>query len=241
MKKKVNILLLLATLTFSYSASASYPVHSLTAPQEEKSVSNFKGIAAGGPINVKVTMGDKEAIRFEGDKDAIADLVSEVTEGILTIKPKTKWNDWSRRYSRPNVTVYITAKRVTSLTMSGSGSMEVYNTINGPELVTTLSGSGNVKAIANVGKFTGVLSGSGTLDIKGKSNDSSLTISGSGNFQGKGFSVNTVSVQISGSADVYIKANTKIDAVISGSGSISYSGDAMVRKTIIGSGSINKI
>jgi len=234
------MLLLLALLTFSFNANAHFTKRTAPVLQEERTVGSFKGIAAGGPLNVKVTLGNSESIRFEGDKDAIAELVTEVNSGILTIKPKTKWNDWSRRYNKPNVTVYINAKRLSSLTMSGSGNMEVSNTINGSELVTTLSGSGSIKASANVRSFSGVLSGSGNINLAGKSDDATLTISGSGSFRGKSFSVNKAEVQISGSADAYIRASQNIDAVISGSGSIIYSGDAAVKKTIIGSGSVSK-
>lgn len=237
--KKLNLLMLFTALTFSFSASASSL--KTTAPQEERTIGNFKGVAAGGPLNVKITMGDKESLRLEGDQDAIADLITEVKSGILTIRPKTKWNDWSRKYNRANVTVYITARRLSSLTMSGSGSMEVSNNISGTELVTTLSGSGSIKATANINSFTSVISGSGTVNLTGKSDDANLTLSGSGNFRGKTFSVDKVSVQISGSADVYIKAASKIEAVISGSGNIYYSGGAVVKRTVIGSGNVTKI
>ena len=240
--KKLNILILLAFLTISYTASASSEITiSTTGRQEERAIGSFKGIASGGPLNVRVTIGNKEAIRFEGDADAIADLTAVVIDGVLTIKPKTKWNDWSRKYKRPNITVFITAKKVISLTMSGSGNMEVSNGISSSELVATLSGSGSIKAIANVKTFTGVISGSGNLSITGKANNSNLTLSGSGQFNGKGFSVNDLSVQISGSADVFVAAGESIEAVISGSGNVYYTGSPKVTKTTIGSGRVRKL
>lgn len=240
--KKLNILILLTLLTINYKASASSEITiSTTGRQEEKTIGSFKGIASGGPLNVKVTLGNKESIRFEGDADAIAELTTVVVDGILTIKPKTKWNDWSRKYKRHNVTAFITAKKVTSLTMSGSGNIEVSNGINSSELVATLSGSGSIKAISNVKTFTGVISGSGNLNITGKADNSNLTLSGSGQFNGKGFSVNDLSVQISGSADVYIGASQSIEAVISGSGNVYYTGSPKISKTTIGSGRVRKI
>jgi PBP1b-binding outer membrane lipoprotein LpoB len=237
--KRLHTPLILAFLLFACTVSASSHKNIDVAVQE-KTVSNFKGIAAGGPLNIKVTLGNTESIRFEGDQDAIAELVTEVLNGILTIKPKTKWNDWSRRHRDAEITVFINAKRLSSLTMSGSGNLEAINTISGADLVATLSGSGSIKAAANVKSFTGVLSGSGNINLSGKSDDSNLTISGSGSFKGKSFAAAKVSVQISGSADVYVKATQSLDAVISGSGSVIYSGDAQVKKTIIGSGRVSK-
>jgi len=239
--KKLNSLLLLAFLAFSYNANATGPIKiAKSFHEEERPIGSFKGVATGGPLTVKITMGNKESLRLEGDQEAIANLTTEVNAGILTIKPKTKWNDWSRRYNRAQVTVYITAKKISSLTMSGSGNIEVENTINSPELVATLSGSGGITASANVKTFTGTISGSGSIKLSGKADDSNLTLSGSGGFKGKDFAVNDLSAQISGSANVYITVNKTIEAVISGSGNIRYSGNATVKKTVIGSGSIRK-
>lgn len=243
--KKLTTLLILALLVSNYSANAKNCCEitiSRTAPQqEERTTGSFKGIASGSSLKIKVTLGSKESIRFEGDADAIADLITEVKDGILIIRPKTKWNDWSRRHRDADITVYISAKRLTSLTMSGSGSLEVLNPINSSELITTLTGSGSISATANVKSLTGVISGSGSLDLKGKSNEANLTLSGSGQFKGKSFSVNDLSVQISGSASVYITANEKIDAVISGSGNVYYSGNATIEKTTSGSGRVRKM
>jgi hypothetical protein len=232
--KKLNTFLLFVIFTFSLNTVIAHATSKTTAFQDERTIGNFKGVATGGPITIKITMGNKESVRLEGDQEAIADLITEVNDGILTIKPKTKWNDWSRTYNRANVTVYITAKRLTSLTMSGSGNMEVTNTINGAELATTLSGSGSIKAAA-------MISGSGAVTLAGRSDDANLTLSGSGTFRGKTFSVNKASIQISGSANVYITVASKIEAVISGSGNIYYSGNATVKKTIIGSGNVTKM
>ncbi|RAJ33304.1 head GIN domain-containing protein [Pedobacter cryoconitis] len=239
--KKINSLLLLLLLTISTHLNAASPIRiNKSFGEEERSVGSFRGVATGGPLTVKITMGNKESLRLEGDQEAISELTTEVISGILTIKPKTKWNIWSRKYNSAHITVYITAKKISSLTMSGSGNMEVENAINSSELVTTLSGSGGITATANVKSFTGTISGSGSIKLSGKADNSNLTLSGSGGFKGRDFAVNDLSAQISGSANIYITVNKNIEAVISGSGSIRYSGNAAVKKTVIGSGSIRK-
>ncbi|MCX2485421.1 head GIN domain-containing protein [Pedobacter sp. MR2016-24] len=241
--KKLNTLLLLAFLSFFAKAgSASSPIDMHQSfLQDERQIGAFKGIAAGGPLNIQVTIGNKESVRLEGDEEAIADLITEIKDGILIIRPKTKWNDWSRRYRNVKVTAYISARRLNSLTMSGSGSMEILDPINSSELVTTLSGSGSIKAAANLKSFTGVISGSGSLNLKGKANNSNITLSGSGSFMGKSFSVNDLSAQISGSASIFINAQSSIEAVISGSGNILYTGDPKIKKTVLGSGRVSKL
>lgn len=241
--KTLTTLLLLAFITIFTNAGAKPRaiIISNSFKQDERSIGSFRGIAAGGTLNIQVTIGNKESLRLEGDEQAIADLITEIKDGILIIRPKTKWNDWSRKYRDAKITAYITAKKLSSLTMSGSGNMEILSPVNSTELVATLSGSGRIKAAVKLKSFTGVISGSGSLNLKGTADQSNLTLSGSGNFSGKDFSVADLSAQISGSASVYINAEKSIEAVISGSGNILYTGDPKIQKTIIGSGRIKKI
>ena len=237
--KKLNIFILLALLTLTINSNASTKP-AMNRAEDERPVSNFKGIAAGGSLDVKITIGNTESLRLEGDKDAIADITTEVIDGILTIKHKTKWNDWARKYGRTKITVYITAKKISSLVMSGSGNMNVENTINSSELSATLSGSGSLTATANVKSLVSTISGSGNVNLSGKTDKLNITISGSGNFRGKDLAANQAAVQVSGSADVKVNVINTLEAVISGSGSVSYTGNPTVKKTIIGSGSVSR-
>ena len=208
--------------------------------KEDRVVKNFNGVAAGGPINVVITLGNTESLKFEGDAEAIATLITEVRGNILIIRPENSWTSWAKKYENKKITAYVTAKTVKSLTMSGSGSMIVNSKINHNDLTVTLSGSGYITANADVNNLTGTLSGSGNLKISGNANTASLTISGSGSF-GKGFEVEKLEAVISGSGNITIDASKNIDAVISGSGSINYSGNPIIEKTIVGSGRVTKI
>lgn len=208
--------------------------------KEDRTVKDFNGVAAGGPINVVITLGNTEALRLEGDADAIATLVSEVKGNILIIRPQNSWTSWAKKYENKKITAYVTAKSIKSLTMSGNGAMTVSGKINEPNLATTLSGSGNITANATVNNFTGVLSGSGKLNIAGSADNATLTISGSGSF-GKGFSVDKLTAVLSGSGSITINATQSIDAVVSGSGNINYSGNPSIEKRVSGSGRLRKI
>lgn len=208
---------------------------------DERNVKNFNGVAAGGPIRVVITLGNSEGLRFEGDADAIATLVTEVKGNILIIRPEISWSSWSRKYENKKITAYVSAKTITSLVMSGSGSMSVDGKIKESNLAVTLSGSGSINADAEVSDFTGVISGSGSLNIGGSSKATSITISGSGSFGKRGFSTGRLSSVISGSGNITINANESIDAVISGSGSVNYSGNPRVEKSTSGSGRVRKI
>ncbi len=220
---------------------ADQPIVVKLGKQDEREVKNFNGVAAGGPINVVITLGNSEGLRFEGDADAIATLVTEVKGSILIIRPQNSWTSWERKYQNKKITAYVSAKTIKSLTMSGNGSMSVNGKIKTTELATTLSGSGSISANADVNSYAGVISGSGNLNISGSAKDASIVVSGSGSFTKKGFSVNSLSSVVSGSGTVNVNAEDNIEAVISGSGSINYSGNAKVDKRVTGSGRVRKI
>lgn len=240
--KKISSILILAFLALGTASQASDLTNKSTYySNQQRQVSNFTGIEIGGSINAKVKLGNTESLRLEGDQEAINNLITEVKNGVLTIKPKTKWNDWFKKFKNAKITAYITAKKITSLGLGGSGSIDVEGTINSSSLSVAVSGSGNIKASASVTNFEGAISGSGGLSINGKARESEISISGSGTFSGKSFSVETVSAHVSGSGNVYIDVQKSIEAAISGSGNISYSGNPTIQKSVSGSGGVRKI
>ena len=243
MKKLYPLLCVALWSTTTVLAHAGEPIiiSKTIRVQEDRVVKDFKGLAAGGPIDVVVKMGSTESVRFEGDADAIATLVTEVKSGILIIRPKTSWTSWAKKYENSKITAYVTAKELNSLTMSGDGSIRVTGQIDGGEFATTLSGSGSITANVDATQLTSVISGSGTIDIKGRADKADVTLSGSGRFAGKGFAVESLSTKISGSGIVNVQAQSKIKALIVGSGQVLYTGSAVVDKKVIGSGGVSKI
>ncbi|MFA4869860.1 MAG: head GIN domain-containing protein [Pedobacter sp.] len=240
MKSLFSLLLVAATFTQINSSSAISPIsiNSLKSNFDEREVKNFNGIIAGGPIQVIVKFGATESLRFEGDKEAISTLVTEVKGDKLVIRPKTSWVSWARKYENKKIIAYVTAKQLSSLTMSGDGSITVSGTITAAEFATTLSGSGTIKANVEADKITAVVSGSGTANITGKTETASVTLSGPGSFGSKALTVDQLSARISGKGSISVKTDGKIKAVISGSGHVYYTGNPDIEKTVLGSGGV---
>ena len=243
MKKIFAILLASLTLSFSISAIAKdqISINSIKNNSDEREVKNFNGVAAAGPINVIVTLGNSESCRLEGDADALASIVTEVKGRVLVIRPQTSITSWTRKYEGKKITAYVSARELASLTVSGDGSLTVNGKISTGSLTTTVSGSGSIKAAADVDNYSGVISGSGSINITGGADHAKVVISSSGTFSGKSFSTKTLTSTISGSGTVNIAVSDSIRAVISGSGNVNYSGNPTVDKTVIGSGGVRKI
>lgn len=247
-KKYISIGLMMAVAVASASnVQSELPVNISNAKTKAKiketEVKNFNSVAAGGPLQVIVTLGNTEGIKFEGDEEAISTLVTEVKGSALIIRPKMSWTSWAHKYKDKKIVAYVNAKNISSLTMSGDGSITVKGTINNNSLTTTLSGSGAITAVVNVQDYTAVISGSGKLNITGEADEVSTTISGSGVLSKKGaLKVGSLSATISGSGSAYVHTNGEISAFVSGSGKVYYTGNADVsEKKLLGSGGVKKL
>ena len=247
-KKYISFSLMLAVMVVTANpAQSELPVNISVAKVKSQTtdvdVRNFNAVAAGGPLQVIVTLGNKEGVRFEGDEEAISTLVTEVKGSALIIRPKMSWTSWAHKYKDKKIIAHVSAKTIKSLTMSGDGSITVKGTISENSLVTTLSGSGSITANVNVGELTGVVSGSGKLNISGEADEASATISGSGVLAKKGaLKVGSLSAKISGSGSAYVHTNGEISALISGSGKVYYTGNADIsERKFLGSGGIKKL
>lgn len=240
MKSLFSILLVASSFSQINTVSAISPIsiNMLKSNFDEREVKDFNGIIAGGPIQVIVKFGTKESLRFEGDKEAISTLVTEVKGDKLIIRPKTSWVSWARKYENKKIIAYVTAKQLSSLSMSGDGSITVSGTITAEEFATTLSGSGFIKANVEAEKITAVVSGSGTANISGQADVASVTLSGPGSFGSKTLVIDQLSARISGKGSINIKTDGKIKAFISGSGHVYYSGNPEIEKTVLGTGGV---
>ncbi|MBB2149734.1 DUF2807 domain-containing protein [Pedobacter sp. LMG 31462] len=241
--KKLSLLFTIALLSLGLGSQAKNPIRISASHllKEDRQVSNFNGIAIGGSLKVYVKLGNTESLRLEGDQEAIDELTSEVKDGTLTIRPKrSQWKEWFKKFNNSKVTAYITAKKLTSLAVSGSGNIEVEQAISADAFSTAISGSGNIKATVNCQSFQSSISGSGVLNISGKAKTATVAISGSGNFNGRALSADHVEAHVSGSGSIYIGAKESLTAAISGSGNINYAGNPTIKKALAGSGKLRK-
>ncbi|RKR85582.1 putative autotransporter adhesin-like protein [Mucilaginibacter gracilis] len=211
------------------------------AGNQTRSVSGFSSIASSGAFNIHVKIDGTETLKITAPDDIINEIETIVENGTLKIKNKNEhfWN--SDNYKNQKVDVYITAKSLSTLINSGSGSIKVDGTIGTSKFRAVLSGSGSISTGVKADDVSAVISGSGSINLNGKTNSASLVITGSGSMNGKNLNTQTSSIVISGSGDVYISADKQLSSRIVGSGSVQYSGNATVNSTKIGSGSVTQV
>lgn len=240
-----NYLVLLAFLIVSTQLDASSTLITVVkskkiAADDTRNVSGFTGISSSGSYNVIITMGNTENLRLEGDAEQIAEIETVVESGILKIRNKSKNGSWNRKWNG-KVNIYVTAKSLKSIVLSGSGDINVKGVVKSTDLSTTLSGSGNISLTLDATNYSAIISGSGEIKASGKTDNARINVNGSGDFEGDGLRTNVTSAKVSGSGNIAVNAEKALDAAMSGSGNIRYSGSADVKSSKSGSGRITKL
>ncbi|HWL00651.1 MAG TPA: head GIN domain-containing protein [Parapedobacter sp.] len=236
MNSKLSSLGWLVLLLPFFCVSLAHAALSATFADEVRDVSGFHAIANSGNIVVEVRLGNRESLRLEGDDAAIRQIETVVQGGTLKIrfKRQAQQTNWGK------VTAYVSAKQLDELQQSGSGSISVLDPIVGKELQVSLSGSGKIAFETDMDVCNASISGSGRITANGRAAQFNASISGSGRFDGGDLKTQAANLKVSGSGNMGIHVDRKLDASISGSGNITYSGDARTNARTSGSGKVRK-
>lgn len=206
---------------------------------QDRKLSGFHAVASTGSFDVVLKQGSSESVKVEADAEVINEIITEVRNGTLTIRSKNTRN-WSNLWNNRKITIYVIAKDLNSVVLSGSGNLKMENQFNTNKLELRLSGSGDFKGSVNVKNLEASISGSGDFSISGKADESTISISGSGDYRGGDLMTKSTAIRVSGSGDASIYASERVDASVSGSGDVRYSGHPKsVSKVAHGSGDIS--
>jgi len=207
---------------------------------EDRHLSGFNALDVGGPFDVKLTQGQTESVKVEAPEDVIGKVTTEVVNG--TLKVYNKHNEmfhFGDLFHHKKILVYVTAKNINSIVVSGSGDVKFTEGIHGDKMNLHVSGSGDLDGAVEVKNLETSISGSGDVRLSGHAETSAVRVSGSGDYSARGLITSNTDVHVSGSGDAKIYASNKVDASVSGSGDISYSGHPKnVYKSKSGSGDI---
>lgn len=214
----------------------------------------FNSLKLQGPFNVFITIGATEQVKIDAPAEVLNDIIAEVNHGELNIHNKHEnwfknagraWysdKNWWNRDNHPRVSVYITAKSLEAISVSGSGKVIVNDAVTAKYFDLTLHGSGKIETKVNTTSLHTVMSGSGVITVSGNAGSSSVRISGSGKFSGRDLVTENSTVHISGSGHADVNASDKVSASVSGSARVSYAGNPKsISTSKSGSGAISRM
>jgi len=248
MKSLTKVLLVAALVTgaghtFAYTHATAKEKTSSTV--QDRHLSGFNAVEASGSFDIYIVQGATESVKVEAPSDMIDHIVTEVQDGVLKIHDKhgSSWN-WGGNWwggSHKKIAVYVSAKELNAIGITGSGDVYFKDGIRANSLKIRVTGSGDVLGRVEVKTLEAVISGSGDMKIYGHAQNSMVSVSGSGDLSAKGLTTENTTVRVSGSGDASINASNSIQANVSGSGDISYTGSAKnVSSQKSGSGDISR-
>jgi len=233
MKTLTRVIFATITIAFLNTAKA--------ADIEDRHLSGFNAINLSASFDVYISQGQTESVRVEAAHDEQDRIVTEVRGGVLNISGK-EHGGWHLDWGNKKRVVYVVAKDINNISISGSGDVYFKGGINTDAMRIKVTGSGDVNGRLNAKTLEVKVSGSGDIRLSGQAEVSNVHVSGSGDFLGRDLITSETTVRVSGSGDATVNAGKKIDAGVAGSGDIRFIGGARQVSTIkSGSGDIRRI
>lgn len=234
--RKLSVLSIISVMCLFLSSTNA---NVKTLETEDRSVRNFHAITSGGSFNVFVKIGKTESLKIEAISEDLQRIETIVQNGMLKIKYKRDYNNWSNTLGKVNI--YITAVKLDGMILSGSGSMELEGMMTSASADFKLSGSGKIKATVDTQSVGVTMSGPGSLFLEGKTGVLNVSISGSGSLNGEDLVAETGTVNLVGSGHVYVHTTQSLKANLIGSGNVKYKGNPEVSISKAGSGDVSPL
>jgi len=246
MKKLITTTMALTLIALGVSSLHANPTpqaqESAEIGRETRSVAAFTAIDVSGPYKVLINAsGATRGLELNGWRKDIAEVETFIEKDTLVVRPKSR-NSFTFRFGKGHdpVTVSITTSGLKSLSMSGSGDVEL-SRFEGTDLKLESSGPGDLLASGAARDLTVRASGSGDMDLhRLKAASLNLTMSGPGDVHASGVSQDLNAV-VSGSGDLEVDDlhAAKVNAMMRGPGSVSLSGSSReIRAEVAGSGDL---
>jgi hypothetical protein len=226
-----------------YSIAKPHPTVKVSAAEiVDRHLSGFNAVSVAGSFDVYITQGSTESVKVEAPADVINRIITEVNGGVLKIYNKHDnwhWGDWWGHHKK--IAVYVVAKDLNSIGISGSGDVFFKEGITTNSLKLRISGSGDMLGKVSVKTLESSISGSGDMKLSGRADNSTVSVVGSGDYTARNLVTVTCAVRVSGSGDAEVNASERVDAAVHGSGDVRYTGAAKnVSSSKTGSGDITR-
>ncbi|MGK0365373.1 MAG: hypothetical protein ACI85O_002439 [Saprospiraceae bacterium] len=235
MKNISSIFTLLFCVAFLTNTNAQRLTGSGPIVTQDLDISNFTGVSLSFSGDVYLRQGDKQSVRVEGQQNLIDNLNTEINDGVWKLKFNAKNINFKSKFK-----VYITVPTLTYAKVSGSGNMTTQGAFTGlNDLVTGVSGSGDLVMDVECNTLSVKVSGSGDIEMQGRANAANIKVFGSGTYDGYEMKTQNCEASVTGSGDISTYASETLIASVTGSGDIDYKGGAGVKAKVTGSGDID--
>lgn len=228
MTRNINKIVGLITVLTSYTLQVN-----AQKIEQTRTVADFTGIKVGDMFDVKLKQAENNSVSINADENKQANIKTEVSNGILSIISDGKED--------VDATVTLGVKSLNSIKITGMADVKSENRLNCNQLTIESNGAGGIDLDVNAKEIITDISGIGDVILSGIATLHTSKVSGTGSLRASNLETDKSVVKVSGVGDAKVNAKQTIDADVSGAGSIIYKGNPAERIiNISGIGSVRE-
>jgi Putative auto-transporter adhesin, head GIN domain len=190
---------------------------------QSKELTPFTGVKTSGGLSVELISGPNPKAEYTITRGSEKDLIIEVEDGILIIKPKGNrtWNSNTTNL-KANVRVYF--QNITSVNVSSGSNISSRSTISAKDFNVGSSSGSSCTLILDANDIIVNSSSGSSINLSGSAYNATYETSSGSSISAQGLKAVKVDAEASSGSTLSVYASESIAADASSGGSIKYKG-----------------
>jgi hypothetical protein len=198
--------------------------------QETKNVpvTNFAEVSVSAGIELHITQGTTESAKIVAKDDVIDEVVVEKNGNRVTVGWKENWG-MKKMWKNKNAKVYITYKKLNSISASSGSSLRTENTLKTDRLEASVSSGASIDAKISCSDLQLKTSSGASISLEGSATNMQIESSSGSSVDALGLSTEYARVNTSSGADIKINVIKALETHTSSGSNIRYKGAAALK------------
>jgi hypothetical protein len=229
----ISVLALIAAYTFSHAQEGGKN----EVISQERELSPFSAVDAGGALEVILQTGASQLVKVEAEASLMDKIVTEVKNDVLFITSK----DLKLRKDSEDIKVYVTSVTLKALTAHGATDITCESLIEAEEFVLDACGASSVKLNLDVNKLRSKISGASDVILSGRAHEHNIHVSGAGSLSAKSLVTEQANYLVEGASDAFLNVTGNLTGETKGAAEVKYVGDPETSLKTESSGNEKKV
>lgn len=191
--------------------------------RENRTVDRFDAVHVATGISAKIQAGQENSVQISAKGIDLDRIITEVEDGELIVKIKSKWNNWSMKKHKVKATITYTGT-LESLSASSGAHLLAEDALLSDRMELDASSGAGLEANIISKKVTVDVSSGATVEASGSTDYLNVDISSGSRFNGYDLKAKDVEVDGGSGASARVHASQSISADVSSGSSVKYKG-----------------
>lgn len=209
-------------MNFKHIILLAFSFFALAANAQVRTVKAFSEISVSGNVDVKLEKTDSPSVKIKMTSGKAEDLITEVNDNTLVVKPKSKWSGGNGKTSA-KVIVYYT--QLDEIDVSAGASLQSEGPIQAQDLEVSVSSGARMSIDIDAQEVEVSASSGASAKLMGQCNEAEFDVSSGASIAAADLVAKSVEAEASSGGSIKCHATKSIEAEASSGGSISYDGN----------------